>query len=378
MLRRASAPLTPSVSAWAGAQNRPARILHRMASRAVDGGRSARAGAVPGRATFGGPSMAQVVSAETAVGGRREVEVRVRGTLTTSTAFSLCRTVRAHLEAGARTLFLNLDGVKTTDVVGLAALFQSARLAALLGVSLSVVPSAAVHHALLDAALLDEVPLVPALPPEAPLSTGFFDWDRLDAPMPFLARTPRLGLRQPGWEELALFERWASEPLLDQMVGSEFLYRCRHLGPSHPDFVSLALNDPTSLTLLVQPVAAPALPVGFVRLYNIRLVEELAFLETAIADLRSLRKGWGIEASRLLLAYAMDVLGIRRVEAKVYAYNVLSMNSLRRNGFQQEGVLRQARTYDGQRWDILVFSILREGLEAQRTQEQFPYMGFWG
>jgi RimJ/RimL family protein N-acetyltransferase len=38
----------------------------------------------------------------------------------------------------------------------------------------------------------------------------------------------------------------------------------------------------------------------------------------------------------------MDVLGLRRLEAKVYEYNVLSMNSLARNGFRQEGVLRQA------------------------------------
>jgi len=319
-----------------------------------------------------------VVAAERADGNLRDVEVRVRGTLTTSTAFTFCRIVRDSLEAGAQTLCLNLEDVKVADVVGLAALFQSARLAALLGVRVSITASAAVHYALLNAELLEEFPLASAASLEAPLSIGVSDADRLDAPLPFLARTPRLGLRQPAWEELALFERWAHEPLLDQMVGSEFLYRCRHLGAYHPDFVSLALNDPTSLTLLVQPLAPPAPPVGFVRLYHIRLVEQFAFLETAVTDLRSLRKGWGIEASRLLLAYAMDVLGLRRVEAKVYAYNLLSINALKRNGCQQEGVLRQARTYDGQRWDILVFSILQEEMEEQRKQERFSYMGFWG
>ena len=160
------------------------------------------------------------------------------------------------------------------------------------------------------------------------------------------------------------------------MVGSQLLYRCRHLGPYHPDFVAQVLHDPTALTLLVVPREAAAEPVGFVRLYNIHLTETLGFLETAVVA-RSRRAAWGITASRLLLAYAMDAVGIRRVEAKVYAYNVLSVNALERNGFRQEGVLREARVYDGRRWDILVFAILDQEMREQRARDRFPYMGFW-
>lgn len=321
--------------------------------------------------------------AEAAGGGLYDVEIWVRGALTASTASSFCRTVRDQIEAGVRSLYLNLEDVKGTDVVGLAALSQCVRFGGRRGVSLSIGASDAVYHALVNAELVEEVPLSSTASHEAlhaveaSHSVIVSETDRLDIPTPFLASTPRVGLRQPAWKELALFERWANDPLLDQMVGSQFLYRCRHLGPYHPDFVALTLNDATALTLLVEPVDAAGAPVGFVRLFNIHLVEQFAFLETAVADMRSLRKGWGIEASRLLLAYAVDVLGIRRVEAKVYAYNALSVNSLKRNGFQQEGVLRQARTYDGQRWDILLFSILHEEMEEQRRREQFPYMGFW-
>jgi len=193
----------------------------------------------------------------------------------------------------------------------------------------------------------------------------------------FVATNKRLGLRLPTWEDLALLERWAHEPLLDQMVGSDFLYVCRTLGAHHPDFTPLVWNDPTALTLLIQPLGSPAAPVGYVRLYNINLVEQFAFLETAVADHRSARAGWGVEASRLLLAYAMDALELTRIEAKVYGYNVLSANALRRNGFREEGVLRQTRHWDGRRWDILVFGILEDELRAQRARESYPYMGFW-
>lgn len=355
------------------------RTLRRAVVRSLESSTAGEVAALaPALSIFAREPTRRVVSTAGTEGHPGRVEVRVHDSLTIRTAHAFCRAVRDHLAAGARALLVDLEEVKAADVVGLAALFQGARLAALLGVPVSVFPSAPVHRALLQAELLDELPPAPGAGHEAsaPIAVPETNW--LDTRTPVLATTARLALRQPTWEELPLFEQWAHEPLLDQMVGSELLYRCRHLGPYHPDFVASILNDATALTLLVQPLGDGLPPVGFVRLYKIRLLEQLAFLETAVADPRALRKGWGIEASRLLIACGMDLLGLRRVEAKVYAYNLLSINSLKRNGFQQEGVLRQAKTYDGQRWDILVFSLLREEMEAQRRREQFPYAGFWG
>ena len=76
-----------------------------------------------------------------------------------------------------------------------------------------------------------------------------------------------------------------------------------------------------------------------------------------------------VEAGKLVSYYGVDVLGVRRIEAKVYAYNILSMNSLRRNGFHQEGVLRQAG-FDGTRyWDVVVFGILKDEIELAEAHE---------
>ncbi len=304
------------------------------------------------------------------------VELRFHEGLTCRTAGALCRAVREQLAAPPEHLWINLEDVKWVDVVGLAALLQSLKRAAAAPLPVSILPSPAVYRAFLNAGLLDDLPIegtgaAPALPMVE------FEGTPLEPGASFLASTSRLGLRTPAWDELGIFERWAHEPLLEQMVGSDLLYRCRHLGPYRPDFVAQVLHDPTALTLLVEPLHHAAGPIGFVRLYNVHLAEGFGFLETAVVHGRSLRAGWGIEASRLFLAYAMDAIGIRRVEAKVYAYNVLSINSLTRNGFQQEGVLREARTYDGQRWDILVFAMLEREMREHRAQERFPYMGFW-
>ncbi|MGH7278036.1 MAG: GNAT family N-acetyltransferase, partial [Candidatus Rokuibacteriota bacterium] len=305
------------------------------------------------------------------------IQLRLQDELTLRTAYALCALVREQLDAGGEALVLNLDDIKTVDVVGVAALFQCVRRAARRNVALSIVPSVALHRALLDATLLDDVPLAadPAEAAPSPFTTPLVDRRRV-VTRP-VATAGAIALRRPTWEELPLFERWAAEPLLEQMVGSQLLYRCRHLGAYHPEVVAAILHDATALTLLVEPIDGAAAPVGFVRLFNIHLPEAFAFLETVVASPAAIRRGWGITASRLLLAYAMDVLEIRRVEAKVYAYNVLSINSLTRNGFIEEGVLRRAKTLDGQQWDIVVFSILEEELRAQREGESFPYMGFW-
>ncbi len=314
--------------------------------------------------------------AEEGRGPTEAAELTVAEELSARTARALCAAVRRRLESGVPALLLNLEQVKTTDAVGMAALLQSVRLAGLLGTAARVAPSPAVCRALLALEILEEVPLDPVShePPTWGAEAAELIDDDSDT---YLARTQRVGLRLPRWEEAACFTKWADDPLLDQMVGSDLLYVCRHLGAHHPDFVSLLFHDARSITVLVEPVDPVRPPVGFVRLYNVRLAEQFAFLEIAIADPGFHRRGWGIEAARLFAAYGADTLGLRRVETKVYAYNILSANSLRRNGFQQEGVLRQAKLYDGQWWDILVFGILGEEMAAQFERARLPYMGFW-
>jgi RimJ/RimL family protein N-acetyltransferase len=308
--------------------------------------------------------------------GASEIEIVVHEGLTSLGLPAFCQRVRAGLALGPSRLWLNLEDVKATDVAGLAALLQAARRAEALGIKVSILPSPAIYRALLSACLLDELPLegIGAGPATA---TPHVPYEGAPPAPQFLASTARLALRPPTWDELETFGEWANDSLLDQMVGSHLLYLCRQVGPYHPDFVARVLNDPAALTLVVVPSGSDAKPVGFVRLFDVHLVERFAFLETAIVNPRSLRAGWGIEASRLALSWAMDALEIRRVEAKVFAYNVISINALQRNGFQQEGLLREAKTYGGQRWDILVFSILESEMREQRRRDDYGSFTPW-
>jgi RimJ/RimL family protein N-acetyltransferase len=186
-----------------------------------------------------------------------------------------------------------------------------------------------------------------------------------------IARGTRVYLRTFTAGDLEPLAAWVENPFLERMVGSEFFHAFKHDWDKAPGFHDAVLNDPTQIVLMVEALGADGTaPIGIVRLFNIHLLEGYAFLETIIADRRAIRRGFGVEAGKLITCYGVDVLGLRRVEAKVYEYNVLSMNSLRRNGFRQEGVLRQAG-YDGHRyWDVFVFGILKHEIEAVRNRDR--------
>ena len=132
-----------------------------------------------------------------------------------------------------------------------------------------------------------------------------------------------------------------------------------------PGFHDALMHDPTQVVLMVEAYRGWTKPIGVVRLFNIHLLEGYAFLETIITDRRAIRRGYGVEAGKLISYYGVDVLGIRRIEAKVYAYNVLSMNSLRRNGFREEGVLRSIRfsPRQGRRVDFAMYSLLPDEID---------------
>jgi [ribosomal protein S5]-alanine N-acetyltransferase len=185
-----------------------------------------------------------------------------------------------------------------------------------------------------------------------------------------ISRGTRVHLRTFTRDDLAWLAEWVEDPFLERMVGSEFLHAFKHDWDKAPAFHDAVMNDPTQVVLMIEANRGWNKPVGVVRLFNIHLLEGYAFLETMITDQRAIRRGFGVEAGKLISYYGVDVLGVRRIEAKVYAYNVLSINTLRRNGFHQEGVLRQAG-FDGTRyWDVVVFGILKDEIEAVRKHDK--------
>lgn len=69
-------------------------------------------------------------------------------------------------------------------------------------------------------------------------------------------------------------------------------------------------------------------------------------------------RGLGTEASRLVLGYAFDVVGVHRVELQVYDFNPRARHVYEKLGFVHEGTMRDALRWDGQWVDCHLMSML--------------------
>jgi RimJ/RimL family protein N-acetyltransferase len=69
-------------------------------------------------------------------------------------------------------------------------------------------------------------------------------------------------------------------------------------------------------------------------------------------------RGLGTEATRLVLGYAFERVGLHRISLEVYSFNARARRVYEKVGFRAEGVLRDALLWEGQRFDAHVMSIL--------------------
>ena len=69
-------------------------------------------------------------------------------------------------------------------------------------------------------------------------------------------------------------------------------------------------------------------------------------------------RGLGTEATRLIVGYAIEEVGLHRVELEVYAFNPRAQAVYERVGFVREGVRRDALCWDGGWVDAIMMSIL--------------------
>ncbi len=85
-----------------------------------------------------------------------------------------------------------------------------------------------------------------------------------------------------------------------------------------------------------------------------------AHIKFGIGSAEDRRKGYASQAMRMLLRFAFAELNLFRLTADVPAYNEGAIALLKKFGFVEEVRRRQALERDGQRWDMLVFGLLKD------------------
>ncbi len=103
--------------------------------------------------------------------------------------------------------------------------------------------------------------------------------------------------------------------------------------------------------------------IGFIELDGILWTHGTAWFSIAIGMREYWEQGYGTEAARLALTFAFQESNMHRVQATVFSYNRRSMAMFERLGFRREGAFREFLHRDGQRYDMLLYGILRREFE---------------
>lgn len=102
--------------------------------------------------------------------------------------------------------------------------------------------------------------------------------------------------------------------------------------------------------------------------------QQAGFFWIGIGGAENRGKGYGTDATRLIVGYAFRELGLYRVGLDVFGYNSRAIRTYEKAGFVRECVKRGELYRDGQRYDEIGMSILRPEweqmiLDADRKKE---------
>lgn len=104
--------------------------------------------------------------------------------------------------------------------------------------------------------------------------------------------------------------------------------------------------------------------IGRCLLFGINPIDRRGMMGIVIGDKKHWNKGYGTEATQLLLDYAFNLLNLNSIELGVFAFNQGAIQAYKKAGFKEIGLRRQFRIIAGQAYDLLLMDILAAEFES--------------
>ena len=107
--------------------------------------------------------------------------------------------------------------------------------------------------------------------------------------------------------------------------------------------------------------------IGNTAFVRIDWIGRMATFYIAIAEKANWSKGYGSEATRLMVKYAFETINLNRIQLHVSTENERAVKTYQKIGFKIEGTLRQAMFFDNRYHDFYLMALLKE--EFDRLQK---------
>ena len=172
-------------------------------------------------------------------------------------------------------------------------------------------------------------------------------------------------LRRHARENLSSFQRWYSDPEVARLTRYQD-------GPMRPDeierFFQARALGPESLAMAIHVKATSRL-VGSCAFSQLDADNGSVLYHITIGERDAWGRGYGTEATELMLRHAFETLGLHRVALSVFEFNERAIRAYRRAGFVIEGRARESIRRDGRWWDEVSMSILEDDWRVLRRRD---------
>jgi RimJ/RimL family protein N-acetyltransferase len=172
-------------------------------------------------------------------------------------------------------------------------------------------------------------------------------------------------LRRHVPENLAAFRRWYSDPEIARLAR----YQEAPMRPEEIErFFTARVVGPDALAMAIHERDTGRL-VGTCAFSQLDGDNGSALYHITIGEKDAWGRGFGTEATSLMLDHAFGTLGLHRIALFVFEFNERAIRTYRRCGFVVEGRARESIFRDGRWWDELAMSVLEADWRRQRADE---------
>ncbi len=113
-------------------------------------------------------------------------------------------------------------------------------------------------------------------------------------------------------------------------------------------------------------------PIGTAGLTSINHQHRTAEFGIGIGEHDCWSKGYGTEATRLILDYAFNALGLHNLMLRVFSYNQRAIKAYLRAGFREIGRRRQAQRIGSQVYDVVLMDCVATDFSGSALERWLP------
>jgi RimJ/RimL family protein N-acetyltransferase len=119
-----------------------------------------------------------------------------------------------------------------------------------------------------------------------------------------------------------------------------------------------SLNDKTNIRLAIC-LKEDNKYIGNINLTSVNWINRSAEYSIMLGDKIEWNKGYGSEATQLILKYAFEELNLNRVYLTVRTDNIAAIKMYKKSGFNEEGIQRECIYKNNHHLDMYMMSILK-------------------